>query len=224
MKPTTLNRLLALLALATLSACGSNPPPPDWKLNAQSALENYEKAYLEGNTALAELSYARARAEAARTGQAESVARIELARCATRAAALEFDDCPAYVALQAGASAEEKAYAAFIAGKWQAVDGKALPSQYAPLLKSGAALDQIKDPLSRLIATGVLFRQGSITPAGITAAIDTASGQGWRRPLLAWLGVELKRAEAAGNQTAIDHLRQRIGLVESSSPAKLENH
>jgi hypothetical protein len=215
---TTLNRLLSLLALLVLSACGSNPAPPDWKLNTQSALENFEKAYLEGNTALAELSYARARAEAARTGLPEWVARVELARCATHVAALDFDDCPAYAALKEGTTPEERAYAAFIVGNWKAVDSKALPSQYAPLLKPGATdISQLKDPLSRLIAAGVLFRQGNLPPAGITSAIDTASKQGWRRPLLAWLGVELKRAEAAGDQTAIAILQQRIALVESSA-------
>jgi hypothetical protein len=211
-------KLLLILALGLLAACGSNPPPPDWKTNAQSALESFEKSYLGGNSNLAELSFARARAEAARTGQPAWVARIELARCATRVAALEFDDCPAYATLKEGASAEEQNYAAFLAGDWQAMDAKNLPGQYAPLLKAGPAADLalIKDPLSRLIAAGVLFRQGHITPTEITAAIDTASEQGWRRPLLAWLGVKLKRAEAAGDQTVVTSLRQRIGLVESS--------
>jgi hypothetical protein len=218
MSRSALNRLLSLLTLFVLAACVSNPAPPDWKLNTQSALENYEKAYLEGNTALADLSFARARAEAARTGQPAWVARVELARCATRAAALEFDDCPAYAAMKDGATPEERAYADFIAGNWPAVDSKALPNQYAPLLKPGATdISQIKDPLSRLIAAGALFRQGNLPPAGITSAIDTASEQGWRRPLLAWLGVELKRAEAAGDQAAIALLRQRITLVESSA-------
>jgi hypothetical protein len=201
-----------------LAGCGSNPPPPDWQGNTQSALESFEKSYLDGSTALSDLSFARARAEAARTGQPQWVARVELARCATRAAALEFDDCPAYAALKDGASPEEKNYAAFLAGDWSSVGSKMLPGQYAPLLKNGASTEfgQIKDPLSRLIAAGILFRQGNITPAGINVAIDTASAQGWRRPLLAWLGVELKRAEAAGDQTSIVALRQRIGLVESS--------
>lgn len=212
-----MRRLAALTGLLLLAACGSNPPPPDWKENTQSALENFEKYYLQGRTALADLSFARARAEAARTGQAAWVARVELARCATRAAALEFDDCPAYARLQAGATPEEKSYAAFLAGDWQAVDAKALPAQYAPMLKSGATdLPKTADPLSRLIAAGVLFRSSRITPADITVAIDTASEQGWRRPLLAWLGIELKRAEAAGDQTAVSAIKQRIELVESS--------
>ncbi len=213
-----MNRLPTLFILAALAGCASNPAPPDWQSNTQSSLESYEKSYLDGSVALADLSFARARAQAARTGQPQWVARVELARCATRAAALEFDDCPAYAVLKDGADLEEQSYAAFLAGDWQALDGKALPGQYALLLKNGAAtnLSQITDPLSRLIAAGILFRQGRLSPAGITIAIDTASAQGWRRPLLAWLGVELKRAEAAGDRAASAKLRQRIGLVESS--------
>jgi hypothetical protein len=173
---------------------------------------------LKGNVALAELSFARARSEAARTGDPAWVARVELARCATRAAALEFDDCPGYAALSDGAGPEERSYAAFLAGNWQAVDGKALPARYETVLKGGASADlgQIQDPLSRLIAAGVLFRRGGLAPFGVATAVDTASEQGWRRPLLAWLGVELKRAEAAGDHAAAARLRRRIGLVESS--------
>jgi len=213
-----MNRLPTLFILAALTGCASNLPPPDWQTNTQSALESFEKSYLDGSAASANLSFARARAQAARTGQPQWVARVELARCATRTAALEFDDCPAYAVLKDGASPEERSYAAFLTGDWRAVDGKALPGQYAALLNAGGATDlgQIADPFSRLIAAGVLFRQGSIAPAGIAAAIDTASAQGWRRPLLAWLGVELKRAEAAGDQAAVARLRQRISLVESS--------
>ena len=72
--------------------------------------------------------------------------------------------------------------------------------------------------MSRLVAAGVLFRMGRITPAGIAAATDTASANGWRRPLLAWLGVEAARADAAGDRDAAARIRRRIELV-SSSPA-----
>lgn len=217
MNRTAFKRLPLLLGLAVLAACGSNPPPPEWKTNTQSALETYERTYLAGSAA-ADLSYARARAEAAHTGRADWVARVELARCATRAAALEFDACPAYAALQDGATPEEKSYAAFLSGDWQAVDAKTLPSQYGAVLKEGHAADlaKIADPLSRLIAAAVLFKRGDLPPTGIAAAIDTASEQGWRRPLLAWLGVARKRAEAAGDNDAVARLQRRIDLVGSS--------
>ncbi|MDD3528250.1 MAG: hypothetical protein PHS77_00095 [Gallionellaceae bacterium] len=212
-------RRLAPIALLALAACAGSPPPPDWKMNAQSGLEGFTKHYLDGNAKLAEMNFAKARAEAARTGRPDLIARVELARCGVRAAALEFDDCPAYQALRDGAAPAEQAYARFLAGDWQDLAGKALPAQYAGVVKTGdaAGLATIKDPASRLIAAGVLFRAGRLPPEGIATAVDTASERGWRRPLLAWLGVELKRAEAAGDQAAMARIQQRIDLVAAST-------
>ena len=82
-----------------------------------------------------------------------------------------------------------------------------------------AALRAIDDPLSRLVAAGVLFEAGRADPQVIAIAIATASAQGWRRPLLAWLGVELRRAEQSGAVGDADRLRRRIALVEGGSAA-----
>jgi hypothetical protein len=57
------------------------------------------------------------------------------------------------------------------------------------------------------------MRTGRITPQGIAAAVDVSSAQGWRRPLLAWLAVQLKRAEAAGDSETAARLRRRIELA-----------
>lgn len=211
-------RLLLLAAPLILAACAGSPPPPDWKMNVQSGLEGYRKHYLDGNTRLAELNFARARAEAARTGRPDMVARVELARCAIRAAALEFDDCPGYQTLKDAAGADERSYAVFLTGAWSSVQANTLPAAYGPLLKDGEAhLAEVKDPVSRLIAAGVLFQSGRLSPAGIATAVDTASEQGWRRPLLAWLGVQLKLAEASGEPGAAA-IRRRIELVGTSQP------
>lgn len=210
---------LSLIALLALAACAGSPPPPDWKMNAQAGLESFQKHYLDGNAKLAELNYAKARAEAARTGRPDLIARVELARCGIRAAALEFDDCPGYQAVKDGAAPAEQAYAEFLAGRWQGLDAKQLPAHYGPVLKAGgeANLAEVKDPAARLIAAAVLLQTGRITPAGIAGAVDTASERGWRRPLLAWLGVELKRAEAAGDRDAAARIQRRIDLVASSA-------
>jgi len=47
----------------------------------------------------------------------------------------------------------------------------------------------------------------------IQQAVDAASGQGWRRPLLAWLGVQLQRAQAAGAVQETARIQRRIDLV-----------
>jgi hypothetical protein len=176
-----------------LAACASSPPPPDWQLSARDALNSFERHYLTGDTRLAEQEFARAKSEIARTGRGDLMARAELVRCAARAAGLEFDDCPGFDVLRAEASAEELGYAEYLAGR-----------------RERAAAE---DPLSRLVAAGVQFRFGKITPAEIGAAVDTASGQGWRRPLLAWLGVQAKRAEEAGDREAVARIKRRIELV-----------
>ncbi|MBM3367007.1 MAG: hypothetical protein FJY43_01785 [Betaproteobacteria bacterium] len=182
-----------LVSAALLAGCAGGPTPPDWQLNARAALQGFEKHYLEGNTKLAELEFMRAKDEIRATGRADLVARVELVRCAARTASLEIDNCPGFESLRRDAGAEELAYADYLAGKgWHAVS---------------------EDPLSRLVAAGVAFRSGSVTPAQIGAAIELASAQGWRRPLLAWLEVEAKRAEAAGDRAAVERLRRRIGLV-----------
>jgi hypothetical protein len=78
---------------------------------------------------------------------------------------------------------------------------------------AGAAVVAIKDPLSRLVAAGAVFRANRATPQAIAAAVDTASEQGWRRPLLAWLNVQALRAEKAGDAAEASRLRRRIALA-----------
>ncbi len=77
----------------------------------------------------------------------------------------------------------------------------------------------ITDPLSKLVAAGVMLQTGKASPEVINQAIETSSAQGWRRPLLAWLGVELRRAEQGGSTAEADKLRRRIELTQGTSAA-----
>ena len=87
---------------------------------------------------------------------------------------------------------------------------------------SGAqALLAIKDPLSRLVAAGVLFKMSLGDPAVMALAVDTASEQGWSRPLLAWLHLQAQRAELSGDMEESARLRRRIGLVLQTSSNSL---
>jgi hypothetical protein len=188
--PARRRNSLALILLA--AGCGGTQPL-DWQANAAQALQSFQRQYFAGNTALAETEFKSARGELARTGRADLVARAELVRCAVRAASLEFDDCPGFEALRDGARPEELAYAAYLSGK-----GSHRPGD---------------EPVSRLVAHAVSLRKGSITPGDITAAVDIASAQGWRRPLLAWLGVQEKRAADAGDSETAARIRRRIELI-----------
>lgn len=220
MKKTPVCWLSAVLLLA---GCSSSPPPPDWKMNAVSLLEHYQARWLEGDTQAADLALEKSRREIARTGRLDLLARLELAACGTRAAALDFGACAAYAPLAPEAAATDQAYARFLAGAWDGLDAGLLPSQYASLVAArddaaaNRAVADIPEPLPRLIAAGLLFRQGKADPATLALAVDTASERGWRRPLLTWLEVQLKRARAGGDQAAAARLQRRIDLAEGKT-------
>jgi hypothetical protein len=189
--PARFRNSLALILLG--AGCSSAPPALDWQLNAAQAMQSFQRHYFAGNTALAEAEFKAARAQLARTGRADLIARAELARCAVRAASLEFDDCPAFEQLRDAARPDALAYAEYLAGRGR-----------------HAASD---DPLSRLVAAAVQLKSAAIAPTGISGAVDVASAQGWRRPLLAWLGLQEKRASDAGDSETAARIRRRIDLI-----------
>lgn len=205
----------AVLALL-LSACASKPQPPAWQPDAKSSLDGYLDAWLAGDTAAADAEFARARRATAATARFDLVAQAELVRCAARVAALVYD-CPGYAALAADATPAQRAYAAYLDGRWQGLDPSLLPEQHRTVLASGS-LAGVSDPLARLVAAGALLKAGRIAPADIAAAVDTASSQGWRRPLLAWLGVEEERARAAGDTAAAERIERRRALASDGTP------
>ena len=213
MNPRALFTVSTLMALA---ACSSNPPPPAWPAEAKGSSERATEAWLSGNSRIEAAEFSRARAEVERTGQVALVARLELLRCATRVASLVVEPCAGFDALAQDAAPAEQAYVRYLAGTAQAADAALLPEVHRSLVGNAApdaAMAAITDPLSRLVAAGVLFRSGRATPGVIATAVDTASARGWRRPLLAWLQVQQQRAQAAGDAQAVATLQRRIDLV-----------
>lgn len=205
-------------AVSLLGACASGPPVPDWQGNAKSGLDRGTAAYLEGNTRIAEVEFERARSEIARTGRIDLLARAELMRCAAQIASLVFDPCERFEKLKPDAAAPERVYADYLAARIAPQDIALLPPQQRAVAAASAdtaaaALRSIEDPLSRMVATGVLFQAGRASPTAIAIAVDTASAQGWRRPLLAWLGVQLALAEKVGDTNEAETLRRRIAVA-----------
>ena len=203
--------------LAVLAGCADKPRVPDWQANAHGALERYVKASLSGDARVESSEFERARLELASTGEPTMVARAELTRCAVRVASLVLDPCDGFERLRADAPAAERAYADYLAGRVAPPDVALLPPQHRVVAMGqgddAGAVKAIADPLARLVAAGVLFRSGRASPEVLVLASDTASAQGWRRPLLAWLGVRALRAEQAGAVDEAQRLRRRMALA-----------
>ncbi len=199
-----------------LAGCAGNRMIPDWQINAHGALKSSIMAYLVGNSKLATIEFSRARREISSTGRADLMARAELMRCAAQVASLEFNNCEPFQMMLQDAAAEERAYADYLEGNWVGLDTELLPAQHrAVLTVTGGTLNAIEDPLSRLVAAGVLLRKGILAPEDITIVVQTASDQGWRRPLLAWLGVAIRRAEQSNDKEEVLLIQRRINLISS---------
>lgn len=213
-----LQRSTAAMAAVLLVACSSKPPVPDWQMNAQASAQKAIEAYLAGSARVEKLEWDRARAEVARTGRVDLLARLELMRCAAQVASVVAGPCEPFEALRQDAAPPERAYADYLAGRITPDQVALLPEAQRKVAASGdaAALAAIAEPLSRLVAAGALMQAERASPAVIAAAVETASAQGWRRPLMAWLALQVRRAEAAGDTEAAAALRRRIALVEQS--------
>ena len=230
-----------LSAGVLLIGCTSKPRIPDWQLEAKSSLDRAVQAYLEGNARIQNAEMARMRRHIASTGQVELLATAELHACAAQVASLVFEPCTAFELLRADATPTQLAYARYLGGQGTAADQALLPAarREAPAAASspaanvpkqtttataGAAqakpvLPEVQEPddaLSTLATAGVALQTGQANPEVIEQALRTASQQGWRRPLLAWLMVQAQRAEQAGSTEEAARLRRRIALVQSN--------
>lgn len=211
-------RLLVSFCAVALVSCAGAPPAPHWRIDADKAMKRGATAYLEGNARVESSEFSLATREVARTGRADLVARVALTRCASEVASLVQTDCAAFEKLRADATDTERAYADYLQGR--TADATKLPEQHRAIANAASdvvaaqAVKSIADPLAQIIAAGVVFRRNQASPVLIDVAIETSSAQGWRRPLLAWLGVKLKRAEAANEREVVMQIQRRIKLIE----------
>lgn len=211
----------ALLAAAVLGGCASSKKAPDWAINEQGAAERATDAYLSGNSRVADAEWRRARDEVSRTARPDLLARLELARCAAQVAALDAAPCTGFEAVAQDAADAEQAYARYLQGQLAAGDVALLPKAQqavAPLVpeQAAAALAAIEDPLSRLVAAGVLAVRGPVPMAVVTQAVDTASAQGWRRAVMAWLINQQRLARELGDTALADQVQRRLDLLQAT--------
>jgi hypothetical protein len=245
---TQVHSKVALLsfALATsllLSGCAGKPSPPGFLSAAQTAMARGSQAYLEGDTRRSAIEYQRAIQLLSQTGRAELIAKAVLTECAAAVAGLNFQRCTAFDALAQDASKADQAYARLLNGELQpgdvpklpnthhrlgsaiaqllALKGQAQPTeaQLAAILSEGvAAAEAQAGPFSKLLALGLLRRYG--WPDGLLwpSGVSQAEGQGWRRPLLAWLEVGLQEKSRSGDVITRERLlRQRQRILELGS-------
>lgn len=225
---STLATVCCALAF-TLAACGNQPPAPDWALKAESAAERATQAYLRGDQRVQALEWDKARSEVERTASPQRLARLALMRCAVEQASLDWKGCADFTAVAVDAEPGEQAYARYLQALPLSGDEIArLPPAQQPVARAlqaaaahegVAALESMESPLSRLVAAGVVLRARGPSEALLAEAVQTASSQGWRRPLLAWLLLSVEQARQAGKVDLAEALQRRVRVLEGQSLA-----
>ncbi len=203
-----------------LYGCSSAPPTPGWQVEAKDSMDRALNAYLEGNNAVQRAEMRRVRAALARTGRPQALAQAELLLCAAQTAALDFSPCSEFDALQPDVSDAQRSYAAYLAGASLApAEIEHLPQAQRPVARrspqDASALPAEMEPLPLLVAASNLMRRAQCPSAVVDQAIDTASAQGWRRPLMAWIGVKRQIEHRAGHSEAVEHLDRRLKLLQT---------
>ena len=112
----------------------------------------------------------------------------------------------------------ENAYFRYLTGQLAEGDLALLPAAQQAAWRNPSSLNDIADPLSRLLAAAVLLHAGRLPPAASQIAIDTASQQGWRRPLAHWLQLEEERLNRAGDAAAAAVMARQRARVLADVP------
>jgi len=208
-----------------LVGCGSSKPVPDWTDASFNQLDNYKKSYLSGKELIAEAYFNKAVDEIKSSGDLDILARAYLTKYACQVAVLEAFDDREYLKIEAVEPVlQNKNFHGFLKGAFDNVDEKLLPQQYEGFLrafKSGKKEDvareisKMDNPLSKLIAVGLLVKKNKVEEIDLKLAIDIASQNGWKKPLLAYLGKLQSFYKTNNEPDKAAHVEERIQLIKN---------
>jgi len=199
---------------------------PAWLINGSKELETYKIGFLSGaGDTATESNFKAAVGEIKKSGNLDLLQKAWLTRMALQAAVLrEMEEGDYREVAAVKQYSENDNFYAFLKGDISSVDVKLLPEQYRGFavallngdgLKAGRAIASMKDePLSRLIAAGIALRGNIENEAIILTAVETASVNGWKRALLAWLERQAACYEKKGDASNAAEVRRHIEVIE----------
>ena len=219
-----MKKYLILFLLLFIYACSSSQPIPQWQDTASRQLENYKIDFLTDKEGTDEPHFIKARNAVASNNDLQLLAKVYLIQYALHTAVLEdFDDSDFLRIDKLEPSSANRAYYDLLKGNISQVNESKLQPTYQKLLHlmhdknlSAAAkeISSIDDPLSRLIACGIWVKYMPYDENIIKLAINTASQDGWRKPLWAYLSklqkyyLERKETEKA------EVIKERLDLLQ----------
>lgn len=207
-----------------IAGCGSKPIP-DWRYESSGQLENYKKNYLKGRDQVAEFHFRKALEEVKRSGDLKIISKVYLTKYAIKVALLEDIIDSEYPDIEViEPDSENRNFFVFLKGNFSVVEASLLPKQYGSFLKAciggketliNDEISKIDDPLSKLVAIGIIVKKNIYNEATLLFAIDTASINGWQKPLLAYLDTLQHFYEAKNEKEKAAKVQQKIKVIKN---------
>lgn len=213
-----------LFPILLLAGCGAKPEPV-WIAAGHKQLETFKQDFLSGRaSAITEIHFRNAVEEIKKGGNMDLLGKAWLTRMALQVAVREELEEGEYLKTEAAeAVPANRNFYRFLKGDTAMVDVSLLPESYRPFwmafrsgdaAKAAVAITAIDDPLSRLIAAGLAVSYRLENDAILQIAVETASRNGWKRALLAWLERLKSSREASGDAEKASAIRSRIELMK----------
>jgi len=215
--------LRLLLVCALLFGCNAESLPA-WTYASYSHLERFKQLAMTGEDTSAFAHFQKAISEIKKSGDLSALQKAYLTKYAVHLALLEPFAGDEYLQVEAVEPiAENRNFFAFLRASPRAqVSVELLPRQYREFFaaclsgeaaRRNSAVAKIEDPLSRLIAIGWLVSQDRHDEEILLLAEDTASRQGWKKALLAYLDRLTAHYLAKGETKKAEAVEGRIRLM-----------
>lgn len=213
-----------LFPVLLLAGCGAKPAPV-WIAAGHKQLETFKQDFLTGREPpITEIHFRKAVAEIKKGGDADLLGKAWLTRMALQVAVREELEEGEYLKTEAAeAVPANRNFYRFLKGDAATVDVSLLPEPYRPFwmafrsgdaAKAAVAIAAIEDPLPRLIAAGLAVSHRLENDAILQITVETASQNGWKRALFAWLERLQSSHEAAGDAAKASAIRARIDMMK----------
>lgn len=220
-----MKKSFCLLFLLLLMAGCSSKPAPVWIAAGHKQLETFKQDFLtDRSPVITEIHFRNAVEEMKKGGDADLLGKAWLTRMALQIAVLTETDAGDYPKIEAAEAVPANAnFYRFLKGDTAAVNVSLLPESYRPFwetvrngdaAKTAAAIAAIDDPLSRLIASGLAVRHEREKEEILRTAVVTASQNGWKRALRAWLERLKSFHQTAGEAAKASAIQSRIDLMK----------
>lgn len=205
--------LLSLLSIIIFSC--SSQPAPAWQQESFVNMNNFIANFMEGDDKFAGNYYKRLVESLEMTTDPDEIVKAHLIKCSLDYSLMDYRVCTeAEPLLDILKKDENTNYYNFISSK-----SSDLPAKYkeigkhtspCDISKLNKAVKKLDEPLSKLIASSFAVKSDCYDGNTLLNAVETASGEGWKRAALSYLKFSAEYFERTGESGKAENIRKRI--------------